>query len=83
VFREPLIVVCIEGVEFLQEAFHCAHGGHQVRVWALKLAPLMCGYERVSPPTQTNVVDSVTSALLGVHYYSTVTLYSLRCSQRR
>jgi len=82
-FREPLIVGCIEGVEFLQKAFRCVRGGSQVRVWALKLAPLMCGYEGVPPPAQTDVADSVTCALLGVHYYSAVTLYNLRCSQRR
>jgi hypothetical protein len=82
-FREPLIVVCIAGVEFLQEAFRCVRGGPQVRAWALKLAPLICGYERVPPPTQTDVADRVTSAFLGVRFNSTATLYSLMCSQRR
>ena len=79
-FREPLIVVCIEGVELLQEAFLCVRGSPQVRVSALKLAPLMCGYEGVPPPAQTDVADIVTSAIFRVHYYSAV---SLRCSQRR
>jgi len=78
-FREPLIVVCIEGVDFLQEAFRCVRGDPQVRVWAIKLAPLMCGYEGVPPPAQTDVADSVTSTLLRVRYYSAATFYSLRC----
>jgi hypothetical protein len=78
-FREPLIVVCIEGVDFLQEAFRCVRGGPQVHVWALKLAPLMYWYETVPPPAQTDVADSVIYAVLGVHYSSAVILYSLGC----